>query len=147
MTGPFLLTAVNGTLSNAALIALTSASLKALGIEVPPEGEARLVCLGLQGVFDKGVGSFSTIALQTTYLSLEGVGRMDLARETLTFKLYPMAQVNGSQVRVPVLVEGPFRAINGRLDAVGLQQLGLFVDALLGGDQPRACADAGLIPR
>ena len=147
LNGPFLLTAVNGSLSNAALIALTSDALKALGITVPPQGQTRLVCLGLQGEFAKGVGSFSTIALETTYLSLEGVGQVDLARENLAFKLFPMAQLSGAQVRVPVIVEGPFRAIGGRLDASGLLQLGLFVDALFGGDQTRACADAGLKPR
>ena len=138
---------MNGKLSNAALIALTSASLKALGITVPPEGNTRLACLGLQGTFAKGVGTFSTIALETTYLSLEGVGQVDLARESLAFKLYPMAQVSGSRVQVPVVVQGPFRAIDGKLNASGLQQLGLFVDALFGGDRPRACVDAGLIPR
>jgi uncharacterized protein involved in outer membrane biogenesis len=147
LTGPVLLTSVNGTLSNAALIALASPSLRALGITVPPEGDTRLACLGLQGTFEKGVGTFSTIALETTYLSLEGVGRIDLAQENLAFKLYPMAQVNGSQVRVPVLVQGPFRAIDGQLDASGLQQLGVFVDALFGGDRPRACADVGLTQR
>ena len=147
LNGPFLLTAVNGSLSNAALLALTSDALKALGMTVPPQGQTQLVCLGLQGQFTKGVGAFSTIAMETTYLSLEGVGQIDLAREVLALKLYPMAQLSGAQVRVPVVVAGPFRAVHGRLDASGLQQLGLFVDALFGGDRPRACTDAGLIPR
>ncbi len=61
-------------------------------------------------------------------------------------KLHPLARLSGSQVSVPVLVEGPFRAIHGRLDADGLDKLGLLIDAWFGGDQPRTCSDAGLAP-
>jgi hypothetical protein len=43
------------------------------------------------------------------------------------------------------LVEGPFRAIEGRLDANGFDKLGLLIDAWFGGDHPRACSDAGLV--
>ena len=144
LTGPFLLTSVNGKLSNAALIDLTSAALKALSITVPAQGETQLTCLGVQGAFAGGVGSFNTIALETTYLSLEGVGRIDLGHENLAFQLHPMAELTGSKVSVPVVVEGPFRAVQGRLDASGLQQVGLLVDALFGGDRSHACKDAGL---
>jgi hypothetical protein len=44
-----------------------------------------------------------------------------------------------------VLVEGPFRAVTGRLDATGLDKLGLLIDAWFGGDTPATCADAGLM--
>jgi hypothetical protein len=47
---------------------------------------------------------------------------------------------------VPVLVEGPLRAPHGRLDASGLDELGLLIDAWFGGDQPQTCSDAGLAP-
>jgi hypothetical protein len=42
----------------------------------------------------------------------------------VAFKLHPLAQVSGSPVSVPVLVKGPCRAIQGRLDATGLDKLG-----------------------
>ena len=147
LNGPFSIAAVNGQFSNAALIKLTSAALEALGITVPAQGQTRLVCLGIAGAFAKGVATFRTIALETSYLSLDGVGQVDLARETVAFKLNPLAQVAGAPVSVPVVVEGPFRAIKGRLDATGLERLGFLVDALFGGDTSSACAKAGLGPR
>lgn len=146
LEGPLSVTAINGQLSNAALIKLASASLDALGIRVPAQGETKLGCFGLAGVFANGVGNFRTLALETTYLSLEGVGQVDLAQETVAFRLQPLARISGAPVAVPVVVEGPFRAITGRLDATGLEKLRLLIDGLFGGDKQNACANAGLLP-
>jgi uncharacterized protein involved in outer membrane biogenesis len=144
LEGTISASAVGGQMSNAGFIKLTAASLDALGIQVPAQGETTLGCLGIAGSFAKGVGRFPNIALETTYLSLTGMGRIDLGRETVAFKLNPLVQISGSPVSVPVLVEGPFRAIEGRLDANGFDKLGLLIDAWFGGDHPRACSDAGL---
>ena len=84
--------------------------------------------------------------MDTTYLQLAGVGQVDLRREAVAFKLHPLAQVSGSPVSVPVLVKGPCRAIQGRLDATGFDKLGLLIDGLFGGDYPDTCSDAGLAP-
>ncbi|MDQ2804489.1 MAG: AsmA family protein, partial [Pseudomonadota bacterium] len=147
LSGPFAVTMTHGSLSNAALVELTSASLRALGIRVPAQGETAIHCLGIAGSFSAGVGRFRTIALDTTYLQLSGAGQVDLGAETLALKLYPLARLSGSPVSVPVLVEGPFRAVHGRLDASGLDKLGLLIDAWFGGDHPRTCSEAGLAPR
>jgi len=144
--GSFAATMTGGSLTNAALIKLASAPLQALSITVPAQGETAIRCLGLVGSFSKGVGRFRTIAVNTSYLKLDGVGQVDLGAETVALKLQPMARLSGSSVSVPVLVEGPFRAVQGRLDASGLDKLGLQIDAWFGGDQPRMCADAGLMP-
>jgi uncharacterized protein involved in outer membrane biogenesis len=146
LDGTFRVTALDGQLSNSAFRRLTSAFLDALGIQVPDEGETAIRCLGLAGSFSKGVALFQTIALETTYLSVEGVGQVDLARETVAFTLRPLARVSGSSVAVPVVVEGPFRAISGRLDAGGFEKLGFLLNAWTGDDQSTACADAGLVP-
>jgi hypothetical protein len=148
LDGPFAATMTHGSLSNAMLIELASASLQALGIEVPAQGETAIRCFGIVGSFNAGVGRFRTIALDTTYLELDGAGQVDLGAETVALKLHPLARLSGSPVSVPVLVEGPIRAPHGRLDASGLDQLGLLIDAWLGGDQPQTCSDAGLaLPR
>ena len=136
----------HGSLSNAALIELASASLQALGIEVPAQGETAIRCFGIVGSFNAGVGRFRTIALDTSYLQLDGAGQVDLGAETVALKLHPLARISGSSVSVPVVVEGPLRAPNGRLDASGLDQLGLLTDGWFGGDQPQTCSDAGLAP-
>jgi uncharacterized protein involved in outer membrane biogenesis len=141
LDGTISASAIGGQLSNAAFIKLTSASLHALGIQVPAQGETTLRCLGLVGSSARGVGRFHTIALETTYLSLTGVGQIDLGQETVAFKLKPLVQISGSPVSVPVLVDGPFRAIEGRLDASGLDKLGLLIEAWFGGDHPETCSD------
>lgn len=145
LDGSFAATMTGGSLSNAALIKLTSASLQALNIKVPLQGETAIHCFGLIGVFKRGIGRFDTIAVDTSYLELNGVGQIDLGTETVALKLHPLAQVYGSSVSVPVLVEGPFRDLQGRLDASGLDQLGLMIDAWFGGDRPTTCSDAGLV--
>jgi AsmA protein len=146
LDGSFAATMTHGSLSNAALIELASTSLQALGIEVPAQGETAIRCFGIVGSFDAGVGRFRTIALDTSYLQLDGAGQVDLGAETLALKLHPLARISGSPVSVPVVVEGPLHAPNGRLDASGLDQLGLLIDGWFGGDQPQTCSDAGLAP-
>lgn len=144
LDGPFSATLTHGSLSNAALTELASASLKALGIQVPDQGETAIHCFGLIGTFQAGTGKFRTIALNSTYLNVSGTGQVDLGAETLALKLYPMAQLASSSVSVPVVIAGPLRSAQGRLDASGLDKLGLLIDALFGGDQPQTCSEAGL---
>ncbi len=146
LDGPVSVTSTGGQMTNAAFLQLTAAALGALGIHVPAQGETALRCLGVAGSFDHGVARLRTIALETTYLSLAGSGQVDLGRETLALRLNPLAQVSGSAVSVPVVVEGPFNAISGRLDADAFDKLGLLFSAWLGGDHPTVCADAGLLP-
>lgn len=135
-----------GSISNAALVDLAAASLKALNIRVPAEGETRIRCFGVAGTFSKGVVRLSTLALASTYLTMEGAGEVDLGRETLALRLKPLARVSGSSVSVPVVVEGPFRSAQGRLDAGALDKVGILIDALFGDDTPATCAKAGLLP-
>ena len=144
LDGPVSATMLRGSLGNAAFLKLAGASLGLLGIEAPTQGDAAIECLGLVGSFSKGVGRFRTIAVDTTLLKLDGAGQVDLGAETVALKLHPLAQVSGSPVSVPVVVEGPFRAIQGRLDASGLDKLGLLIDAWFGGDRPDTCVEAGL---
>lgn len=145
LTGPVSATLVDGRMTNAAFVMLTSASLEALGIKVPEYGDTLLQCIGLVGSFANGVGLLRTIALDTTYLKLDGSGQVDLGKETVALKLNPFAQISGSSVAVPVVVEGPFHSVHGRLNADGLDKLGLFIDGLFGGDHSTACSDTGLV--
>ncbi len=64
----------------------------------------------------------------------------------MALKLHRLAQVSGSPASVPMLVKGPCRAIQGRLDATGLDKLGLLINGLFGGNHPDTCSDAGLAP-
>ena len=147
LNGTVSLAAVGGNLTNAAFIQLTAPSLAALGIKVPPQGDTALRCLGVAATFNKGVGRLAPIALETTYLSLAGTGQIDLGHETLALRLEPLAAISGSRVSVPVVVEGPFRAIEGRLDADGVDKIGMLLNAWFGGDESVACENAGLVPK
>jgi AsmA family len=77
LDGPLAATMIHGSLSNAALIELASASLQALGIEVPAQGETAIRCFGIVGSFNAGVGRFRTIALDST---LSAAGRRRAGR-------------------------------------------------------------------
>ncbi|MGI4957077.1 MAG: AsmA family protein [Janthinobacterium lividum] len=146
LDGPVTVTMVGGRMSNAALTKLAGASLQALSIKVPAQGETMVRCLGLVGSFSKGIGRFDTIAIDTGYLQLSGDGQVDLGAETVALKLHPLAGLAGSRVVVPVLVTGPFRDIKGGLDANGFDKVGLLIDAWFGGDRPKTCLAAGLVP-
>jgi AsmA protein len=146
LDGPFSITATGGQITNAAFIGLTPGVLAPLGITVPAQGNTAIRCIGLVGTARTGVVRLRTIALETTHLSLSGAGQVDLAHQTVELKLHPFAQVAGSPVEVPVVVDGPFSAISGRLDADGLDKVGLLIDGLFGGDTPDICSDAGLVP-
>ena len=145
LDGTMALTMIGGSVSNAALIRLTAAALKELRVTVPADGETGIRCFGLIGRFSKGIGRFPTIALSTPYLELSGAGQLDLGAETVALRLYPLARLSGARVAVPVLVQGPFRAVAGGLDAGLLGKVGLLIDAWLGGDRPRTCRTAGLV--
>ena len=139
-------TMTSGSLSNAALVKLAAPALKSLKIPVPAQGRAAINCFGLIGSFSKGIGRFTTIAADTTYLKVDGLGQVDLGTETLALKLSPTARIAGSPVEVPVVVDGRFGAVQSRLDASGFDKIGLLIDGWFGGDKPDTCSDAGLVP-
>ena len=146
LDGPFAATMIGGSLTNSAMIGLAGPALKELNIAVPAQGETAIHCLGLIGRFSHGKGRFPTIALDTTFLQLDGAGEVDLGAETVALRLHPLARLSGSSVSVPVVVDGPFRGIRGRLDASAFDKLGLLFDAWFGGDDQQVCSDAGLVP-
>ena len=146
LDGPISITAIGGQLTDAAFRQLAGGSLQPLGIKVPVEGETVLRCFGLIGAASDGVLRLRTVALESSHLSLSGDGQIDFRRSTVALKLHPLVQVGGSPVAVPVVVGGPFGAITGRLDASGLDKVGLLIDGMFGGDAPETCSDAGLVP-
>ena len=142
LDGSLSASAAGGQLSNQAFVRMTHAALDALSITVPAEGTTTVNCFDLAATFRNGVGQIPLLALQTTYLHVEGAGEVDFGRETMAMKLQPMAQVAGSPVNVPVVLQGPFGHIEHRLDASGLDQIGFLFNGLFGGDKPGQCRAA-----
>ena len=52
------------------------------------------------------MGRFSTIAVDMTYLALNGAGQVDLGAETMALKLHPLARLSGASVRCPCWSKG-----------------------------------------
>ena len=100
-------------MTNAARMMLASPSLGALGIAVPAQGETALRCLGVIGSFSNGIGRLRTIAPDTTCLQLDGKDEVDFTKETEAFKVRPLARISGSSVAISMVVDGPFRSVDG----------------------------------
>ena len=144
LNGQLAVTMNTGSISNAALLSLASPALKALGIEVPPQGETAINCFGVIGVFSNGIGHLRTLALDTPYLEMSGTGQVDMGAETVALRIRPQAHMSGSSITVPVVIDGPFGALQSRLDASFFDQLGLLFASWGGGSSPDTCVDAGL---
>ena len=99
LNGAISITAIDGRLANAAFIRLTAGSLQPLGIKVPAQGETALRCLGLIGTAANGVLRLRTIALDSTYLTLSGIGEIDFGQQTVAMRLHPLVRVGGSAGR------------------------------------------------
>jgi len=65
--------------------------LQIIPATTPPQGETSIRCFRLSAAFANSVGRFRTVAVDTTYLQLAGVGQVDLRREAVAFKLHPLA--------------------------------------------------------
>ena len=147
LDGTVKVVALDGRMTDAAFVRLAGPALEPLGIKVPANGETTVRCLGIGAAFRAGVGTVRPLALETTHLSFDGEGTVDLGRETVALQVRPLVSVAGNPVAVPVVVEGPFRAVTGRLEAGGFDKLGFLLNGVFGGDRATVCADAGLIPR
>ena len=132
-----------GTLDDAAVREAAGPVLAALGNRVPASGETAIRCLRLDATVAAGVMRISTLALDSTALTVSGNGAVDLGAETIGLRIWPLARLSGSRVAVPVLVDGSFAAPRGRLQASALDKLALLIDAMFGGDHPRICPRGG----
>ncbi|MBE7211208.1 MAG: hypothetical protein INR65_09330, partial [Gluconacetobacter diazotrophicus] len=146
LDGTLSVSTAGASLSDAALGKLAGPAITLLGSTLPADGRTPIRCFGISGGFANGVGRFPTIALSSPPLTLSGSGEIDLVHDTLLLRLHPLAKVLGSRVSVPVVVDGSLSAPHGRLDADGLDKVGIALDALFGGDHPRTCSQAGLSP-
>jgi AsmA protein len=115
VTGHFGMTMVNGTVTDAVLEGALGAALDAAG--VPPIGGSTDVrCFALRTDFHHGQGEVQALSLDTSRLSLDGDGTVDLGDETLSLHLRPVVRVGGSGVAAPVLLHGGFHSLKASLE-------------------------------
>ena len=145
LAGRLTLAMAHGTLDDAAVRRMAGPVPAQLGSRIPAEGETSIRCAGLDGTVAGGIVRISTLALDSSALTVSGEGVVDLGAETVRLRIRPLAHLSGARVSVPVLVDGPFRSLHGRLQASAFDKLGLFIDAMFGGDHPKTCEGIDLL--
>ncbi len=145
LAGRLTLAMAHGTLDDAGVRQMAGPALAQLGSRIPPEGETAIRCAGLDGTVAGGIVRISTLALDSSALTVSGEGVVDLGAETVRLRIRPLAHLSGVRVSVPVLIDGPFRSLHGRLQASAFDKLGLFIDAMFGGDHPKTCEGIDLL--
>ncbi len=143
--GRLTLAMAHGTLDDVAVREMAGPALAELGSRVPAAGETAIRCAGLAATAGGGVVRISTLGLDSAALTVSGEGEVDLGAETAGLRIRPLARLSGSPVAVPVLIDGPFRALHGRLQASAVDKLALLIDAMFGGDHPKTCEAIDLL--
>jgi AsmA protein len=85
-----------------------------------------------------GVGTFRTLELSSSLLTVSGGGTVNLGQETVSLQLRPEGRVGGNAVIVPVRVTGPIRSASVSLDpaAAAEANAGAVAGAALGKETP-----------
>ncbi len=93
-------------------------ALQGAGLPLDPRDQMPLRCLAVRADFDAGIATLRTAALDSPRLRLTGQGTARLADETMDVHLRALAQLGGTAVSVPVLVEGNWDAPRARVDSI-----------------------------
>jgi AsmA protein len=127
LSGHLGLTMVNGTVTDALLQNGLGGALAAAGIPAVG-GSADVRCFALLTDFHNGQGSVEALALDTSRMSLDGDGSVDLGAETVSLHLRPTVQLGGTGVAAPVSLRGSFGNLKASLDpAMGGGRFGLTI--------------------
>jgi AsmA protein len=127
LSGHLGLTMVNGTVTDALLQNGLGGALAAAGIPAVG-GSADVRCFALLTDFHNGQGTVQALALDTSRLSLDGDGSVDLGAETVSLHLRPTVQLGGTGVAAPVSLRGSFGNLKASLDpAMGGGRYGLTI--------------------
>lgn len=107
---------VNGKIDNAWL---GGDALRGAGLPLDLRGQTTLRCLAVRADVDAGIVTLRAAALDSPRLQITGMGTARLQDETMDVRLRASAQLGGTAVSVPVLVNGNLAAPRARVDAAG----------------------------
>ena len=158
---------VNGQVEDSLVQGLLGAALDTAGVPSFGGGTSQVRCLALRMAFTNGTGSVTALAVDTSKLSLDGTGEVDLRAQTADLHLRPRIRLGPTEVAAPVWLHGPFGDLKGTLDPVlGGGRVGMSIGGApagasgcaaklavarggLGGPVPAIApaADAGLVIR
>jgi AsmA protein len=131
LTGHLGVTMVDGTITDTMVSALFANALNTAGVPMGG-GSSDVRCLAVRSDFYHGAGRVRALALDTSRLSVDGDGVLDLGAETLTLHLRPIVRIGGTGVAAPVEVTGPFSALKPALEPMTNGRVGITI----GGPQP-----------
>jgi uncharacterized protein involved in outer membrane biogenesis len=127
LNGHLGLTMVNGTVTDAILQGALGDALSAAGVPALG-GSADVRCFALRTDFHHGQGQVQALSLDTSRLSMDGDGSIDLGDETMALHLRPVVRLGGSGVAAPVLLHGGFHSLKASLEpAMGGGRFGLTI--------------------
>lgn len=117
LNGHLGVTMVNGTVTDAMTQGVLGAALNAAGVP-PLAGSSDVRCFALRTDFHHGQGEVQALSLDTSRLSIDGDGSIDLGDETLDLHLRPVLRIGGSGLAAPVLLHGGFQNVKASLEPV-----------------------------
>ncbi len=133
------LSMVNGMLDGELIQTLIGDSLNAAGVPSIGTGNASVRCLALRAEFSHGIADMRALAADTSRLSLDGSGEIDLAAETFDLHLKPSLHTGAIAATAPVSLTGPFAAPKAALDPVMGGRVGFSLNTNPDDAAPSAC--------
>ncbi len=133
------LSMVNGQIEDSLVQGLLGAALDTAGVPSFGGGTSQVRCLALRMNFAHGTGTVSALAADTSKLSLDGTGQVDLRTQSADLHLRPRIRLGPTEVAAPVWFHGPFGEMKATLDPVlGGGRVGMSIGGAPEG--PSACA-------
>ena len=133
LNGTLGLAMVNGQIDNALINhllgpILTSASLPLTLINPGQSirGSSALRCFAARLEARDGVATFHALYLDSARVKMSGSGMINLADETLSLRLRPLARLADTGITVPLIVGGTFENPKARIDAANSAQANLM---------------------
>jgi uncharacterized protein involved in outer membrane biogenesis len=129
---------VNGTVEDTLVEALIGAALDTAGVQSFGGGSSQVRCFAMRIDFQHGRGIFRALAADTSRLTLDGSGELDLAAQTADLHLRPRVRLGPTEIAAPVSLRGPFNQMRASLDPVlGGGRFGLTIGSAPAG--PSSC--------
>jgi AsmA protein len=104
----------------------------------PGGGTSQIRCLALRSAIRNGVAALAPLVLDSTLLSVDGTGTVQLGQETIALNLFAHGQAGRISLAVPVSVSGSLRKPTVKLTESGAAAAGLrtALGLLNGGANP-----------
>jgi len=101
-------------------------------------GSSDLRCFALRADVRQGVAELRALDLNSSALSMDGTGSVNLGEETLAVRLRPQGRLGSTVIVVPVQANGPIRSPAVKVNAIGAAEsnMGTVAGAVAGKATP-----------